>query len=799
MRTIEQESMEKDPSLPAIAPPEVQKASPRDLVIIAVLPAIAALVIAGVSARYGVVQRFATALSNAPSIVAALCMLALLTPVVTLVVVWRRFRAEHSAHVKLTELARLDTLTGLPNRFGLTAQLEAAMQSSRTSGMPFAVLFVDLDRFKVVNDTFGHEVGDALMRAAATRLRHALRPIDQVVRYGGDEFVVICPDVTNVGTGERIAQRVISSIEEPFTIGRQSLSISSSIGIALADHHVAEVEQVVRDADVAMYQAKGAGPGAYRVFDRTIGGALTPSAVEDRLRRATERREFRVFYQPVVDTATGHIVGVEALLRWHDSERGLVAPDEFLPILEETGLIVPVGAWVLAEACRQAVEWRRIYPQHPLELKVNVSARQLSQVDFGDMIIDVLQESGLPASAVFLEITESALMDDVSSAWATLREAKTRGVRLALDDFGTGFSSLSYIRRFSLDMLKIDKSFVDGLAHEPDDVAIVEHVIGLAKALGMVTVAEGVEQPEQLRQLQRLGCERAQGFWFSPPVPPELIGPMLSDTTLATRWSDVRPAAPVTPPNIDGDGGAKTSVTPVVVGMLRDIPRAHDPSSLTLPPMPEQQQLDLESTEDTIDAETAPHDEKLPEPAFTPPVALEPPPRPITLPPMFRSASTQEPLSPPLPSLRPPAAPTHPVSSSPTLERALPIQFSAPRPVPAASLAPRQARVEASRDVPAAMPPRPPVLSVPPSPAPRGTVGASTEAAAPDTATSQQPGTPTPERPNPDSPSKRVAPPPPAPRGGHSEPKRPARVPMSLPSMQEVTADGAGQISPGAG
>ncbi len=548
--------MAPERTTPLHAPPEPPGATPRDLILVAGIPSVLAIIIAILSVRFGVVRRLAHALLNAPGLVSGLAALAVLSPIAALVVVWSRLHSEHEAHLHLTEMARLDSLTGLPNRFGLDERLAEAVESSRRTGLPFAVLFADLDRFKIVNDTFGHEVGDALMRSAASRLRQALRPVDQVVRYGGDEFVVICPDVANAGTGERIANRVIEALEQPFTIGRQSLSISCSIGLALADQHVLDADQVVRDADVAMYQAKGAGPGAFRVFDRTIGGTLTPSAIEERLRSAMELNQFRVHYQPVVETATGQIMGVEALLRWNDPERGLVSPDDFLPILEETGLIVPVGEWVFQEACKQAMRWRKAFPECPLELKVNVSARQLSQVDFGDMITRVLAETELPATSVFLEITESALMDDVSSAWSVLRDAKTRGVRLALDDFGTGFSSLSYIRRFSLDMLKIDKSFVDGLAHEPDDVAIVEHVIGMARALGMVTVAEGVEQAEQLRQLQQLNCDRAQGFWFSPPVPAELIGPMLTDPVLAERWSNVSPAAPVTPPAVQGEASA---------------------------------------------------------------------------------------------------------------------------------------------------------------------------------------------------------------------------------------------------
>ena len=358
------------------------------------------------------------------------------------------------------------------------------------------------------------------MVQVAHRLRDTVRPGDQVSRYGGDEFVVICSDIANAGMAKQIAQRIIDAITVTYATGAQTLNISCSIGISLTNAQGASARDSLRDADVAMYQAKGAGPGVYRIYDHILGKALTPSAIESRLRTAVEREEFRVYYQPVVDTLDGRILGVEALLRWEDPERGLVEPASSLPLLEETGLIVDVGTWVLAEACRQAAAWRRAFPRTPLEVKVNVSARQLGQVGFSNLVSETLNQHGLIPESLVLEITESALMDDVSSAWAMLRATKATGVRLALDDFGTGFSSLSYIRQFSLDMLKIDRSFVSGIAEEPDDLAIVEHVVGLARALGLVTVAEGVEQSQQLRCLQVLRCDRAQGFWFSPPVPP---------------------------------------------------------------------------------------------------------------------------------------------------------------------------------------------------------------------------------------------------------------------------------------
>lgn len=567
----------------------------------------------------GAVQLLSHLLARSPEpagTISALCIVALALSPFAMWFFYRQFAASQRA---LTQLAGIDTLTGLPNRLGLTERLESAIEATRGHSTGVAILFVDLDRFKVVNDTFGHEIGDALMVQVAHRLRDTVRPGDQVSRYGGDEFVVICNDIANAGMAKQIAQRIIDAITVTYATGSQTLNISCSIGISLTNAQGVAARDALRDADVAMYQAKGAGPGVYRMYDHILGKALTPSAIEARLRTAVDRDEFRVYYQPVVNTLDGRIVGVEALLRWEDPERGLVEPRDFLPLLEETGLIVDVGTWVLTEACRQADIWRRTFPHNPLEIKVNVSARQLGQVGFSDLVSDLLRRHALAPESLVLEITESALMDDVSSAWAMLRATKASGVQLALDDFGTGFSSLSYIRQFSLDMLKIDRSFVSGIATEPDDLAIVEHVVGLARALGLVTVAEGVEQSEQLHRLQLLACDRAQGFWFSPPVPPGAIAAMLGDPTLPERWSQV----------------ADPTLGPI-----------HD---LSLPPSPPvSNPLDLPvgllTPHDTLHP-TAP-------PAAPPKVEITVPPPPVIVPPpaMRPLVST---------SVSPPAAPRH--------------------------------------------------------------------------------------------------------------------------------------------
>jgi len=449
----------------------------------------------------------------------------------------RRYRDAAKARDILRDLSYHDPLTRLPNRRFLGEGFEEMLRDARRYNGRVAVLFIDLDGFKKINDTHGHETGDRVMTAVADRLRSSLGPGDRVVRYGGDEFVALCPDVTNAASAEKIARRIINSIEKPFEILEDRLRLSASVGVALTEERCSRPEEVLRDADAAMYQAKARGSGTYALFDRSMRDQITPSTAERRLRQALENGEFRLYYQPIVSLWTKRLVGAEALLRWNDPSRGMVNPEDFLPALEETGLIVPIGNWVLDEVCRQSRTWQQMFPDRPaLNIKLNVSARQLAQANFVDHLRECLASSECAPDRVCLEITEGALMYDVVSAWSTLRECKQLGVSLALDDFGTGYSSLSYLRQFSLDLLKIDKSFVDGLGESREDTTIVQHVIGMAKALGIVTVAEGVENERQVEQLRSMNCDLAQGYYFSHPQPPDVISHLLEDNANKQEW-----------------------------------------------------------------------------------------------------------------------------------------------------------------------------------------------------------------------------------------------------------------------
>ena len=423
-----------------------------------------------------------------------------------------------------------DPLTGLPNRLLFMDRLEHALSLASRQTRLIMVLFVDLDDFKVVNDSLGHEAGDTLLVAVAKRLGACLRPEDTVARFGGDEFAVLLEDITVTSDADRAAERIVEGLRKPFVIEGREISISPSIGIVSATSSHDRPKDLLRKADIAMYVAKGKGKARYEVFDSTMNvRALERLELENDLRRAIERGELRVHYQPKVLVGTGKIVGTEALVRWEHPERGLLPPVAFIPIAEETDLIVPLGRWVLTEACRQTREWQELYPSDsPWVVCVNLSGRQLRHPELVKDVGRALQETGLEPENLDLEITESVLIEDQLSNLTTLRELKRLGVKLIIDDFGTDYSSLSYLKRLPADFLKIDRSFIGGLGEDPKDEGIVSAVIDLARVLGLEEIAEGVETTEQAAYLRELGCRFAQGYLFSKPLPAEEIGALLA-------------------------------------------------------------------------------------------------------------------------------------------------------------------------------------------------------------------------------------------------------------------------------
>ncbi len=418
-----------------------------------------------------------------------------------------------------------DPLTGLPNRAMFTELLKAEMESSKLSDdHSFAVLFLDLDRFKNINDSLGHTHGDLLLVAFAERLERTLRPIDTLARFGGDEFAILVSGMNDTTDAVRVAQRIQDELCQPFLLDKNSTFATSSIGIALSSSGYDKPEDILRDADTAMYRAKENGKARYEVFDHDMHArAVSRLQLESDLRQAVEKNEFVVFYQPIICLQTGRLSGFEALVRWKHPRRGLVSPADFIPIAEETGLIVPIGEWVLAEACTRVREWQKASPSHrSLSLSVNLSARQIAQPDMLDRIKEALENSKLNPHYLKLEITESVVMENAEAAAMMFKQLRSLGVQLSIDDFGTGYSSLSYLHRFPLNYLKIDRSFVTRLTTDHDD-AIVRTISTLARNLGMEVIAEGIETEEQYRQLRILGCEYGQGYLFSHPVGAEAV------------------------------------------------------------------------------------------------------------------------------------------------------------------------------------------------------------------------------------------------------------------------------------
>ena len=423
-----------------------------------------------------------------------------------------------------------DALTGLPNRALFMDRLEHALARARRSGATLAVMFLDLDHFKLINDTSGHETGDSLLIALAPRLSRALRPSDTIARFGGDEFVVLCENLAREQDAVQIAQRIIDACGQPLALGECEYVVSVSAGVVIVDDPATAVpSNLVRDADAAMYRAKAVGRGRVEVFDERMRARLAERiALGSALHGALERGELQVHYQPVVSLTRNEIVAAEASLRWRHPDRGLLEPADFLDLAESSGLIVPIGAWLIEEACRQAARWREARPERPLHVLVGVSPRQLARADLPSLVARLLRVTGLPAELLGLEITESMLPGDEDVSARALRELGAVGVRLLLDDFAGGFPSLTHLRRFTIDALKIEHSFVAGLGSDPLDGAIVDAVLSIARALGVDVTATGVETLAQLAQLRELGCSCAQGDVFAPAGPAARLEALLA-------------------------------------------------------------------------------------------------------------------------------------------------------------------------------------------------------------------------------------------------------------------------------
>jgi diguanylate cyclase (GGDEF)-like protein/PAS domain S-box-containing protein len=413
-----------------------------------------------------------------------------------------------------------DRLTSLPNRALFMERLTQAILRCERRKLNTGILFLDLDRFKVINDSLSHEAGDQLLVQVAKRIRGSLRPEDTVARLGGDEFVVLFEDLPGAADAMRVAERIQRAFEPPFLLQGQEAYTTCSMGFALSGASSTVPAELVRDAEVAMYRAKAKREGSIEIFDPSMNAqALARFQLESDLRRALERNEFLLYYQPLVSLHSGTIEGWEALVRWKHPERGMVSPLDFISLAEETGLIVPLGKWVLQEAVRQASLWAERFPADPPRLiSVNISGRQFQQRDLIATVMEALDQNRFEPRCLKLEITESVMMRDPQASLEAMKAFQSRQIHLVIDDFGTGYSSLSYLKRFPVDTLKVDKSFVDGLGKDPESTAIVQAVISLAKSLGMRVTAEGIETREQLEHLRSLECDHGQGYFLARPL-----------------------------------------------------------------------------------------------------------------------------------------------------------------------------------------------------------------------------------------------------------------------------------------
>ena len=453
----------------------------------------------------------------------------LIAPPITWAVIARhRERRSRGAKRELSRLSRHDPLTGLPNRTALPDLLARGLRQADHSTVHVALLFCDLDRFKLVNDTYGHEIGDRLMVAVAGRIQDITGDDASAARYGGDEFIVVQP-VAGKAEAQRMANRLIASLEAPFEIGTDTMRISASIGVALSDSSTSTPDELLRDADVAMYQAKAMGPGMICVYDQSMRARLSRATAEARLRSAIDKGEMHLRYEPILTVRDGGLAGVRTCLHWEDPQRGAVPLREFMPALEETGLILEIGTWAIGEACSQARRWRAMAPNRvPLQVVVPVTARQLAQSNFRDLVAAVLQHTGVERTQLCLAVGDGSLVDDITDAWTMLRHARTLGVQVALDSFGAEGSTLADLRRVRLDQLWLDDALISGLGAGSDDAVIVEHLVAMARRLNLITVATQVENATQLALLRRLGCDRAQGPFLGTTLTTDEIDLLVS-------------------------------------------------------------------------------------------------------------------------------------------------------------------------------------------------------------------------------------------------------------------------------
>ncbi|HJU70555.1 MAG TPA: EAL domain-containing protein [Paucimonas sp.] len=424
-----------------------------------------------------------------------------------------------NAEQQIKFLAYHDTLTGLPNRLLAQDRFEQAAAHAGRTGTQVALLFLDLDHFKTINDSLGHASGDALLKEIAVRLGECVRDTDTCSRQGGDEFLIVLPELHDADTTAGVLLKIMEKLQAPFEFGGQELATTASIGIAIYPDDGENFDTLLKKADTAMYRAKEAGRSTYRFFDEQMNiEAVEHLSTRNGLRKALERDEFVLYYQPQVDLASGAVVGAEALIRWNHPKLGLVAPAKFISVAEDSGLIVPIGEWVMREACRQGMAWKKAgLPD--IRIAVNLSAVQFKRGNLEQTIVNALQESGFDPACLELEITESLLIQNVENVLASIKRLKQLGVTLSIDDFGTGYSSLSYLKRFAVDKLKIDRSFVRDIATDPDDAAIVHAIIQMGRSLNLKIIAEGVEDEAMLERLRRFRCDEAQGYYFARPMP----------------------------------------------------------------------------------------------------------------------------------------------------------------------------------------------------------------------------------------------------------------------------------------